>query len=183
MDSSVDTLYIPEGANLGDPLPGDFILTHGSTWQAALIRFGQAMRFRGEDGKFTYWNHAALITGEDGEIVEALSGGIKRRNLSDYQPKDYVVVRLNDVSDEDRRQIRRFAYETLGIRYGWSKIISLAFSLLTGLKFNFGIDGSLICSGLVATALFKGPDNFHRSLDHMTPADLAKHYRVEGRGD
>jgi uncharacterized protein YycO len=163
-------------------MPGDFILTHGSTWQAKLIQFGQGLRFRGDSSKYAYWNHAAIIVSEEGGMVEALNTGVKLTHLSSYELKEYVVVRP-DASDEDKIQMANFAMKQVGKKYGWLKIVSLAGSLLTGLKFNFGIDGQLICSGLVAYSMFKGRDNFDGSLDNKTPADLAQYYNIEGRGD
>ena len=56
----------------GDLRPGDFILTHGSHWTSQLIRVGQALRFRGKNRTYAYWNHAALIVGSGGDIIEAL---------------------------------------------------------------------------------------------------------------
>jgi hypothetical protein len=45
---------------IADPVPGDFILTHGRAWTRKLIRFGQRLRFRGDDAKYARWNHAAI---------------------------------------------------------------------------------------------------------------------------
>lgn len=180
MDNLTDTLYIPHGENLGDPLPGDAIFTHGNTWQSKLIQIGQSLRV---DKQYCYWNHMAIITDDQGSLVEALNSGVCKTNLSNYQPKEYCVLRLQDATDFDRAQMVRWAEKQVGKRYGWITILSLGLSLLTGLKFNFGIDGQMICSGLVAQALFKGNDDFDRALDHMTPADMAKYYNIVGRGD
>lgn len=170
--------YIKKGESFNDPVAGDFILTHGSSWTDWFIRFGQSLRFRGDDSKYAYWNHTALVVSEYGGLIEADGSGIKRSALSSYTPKEYVVVRV-DCDDNDRSQMVRFAEHALGQKYGWLKIISLGLSLLTGLKFNFGVDGELICSGLVAGSLERGNDIFDRECSNMTPADLAQHYQVE----
>ncbi|MEK7534658.1 MAG: hypothetical protein AAB600_04965 [Patescibacteria group bacterium] len=82
-------------------------------------------------------------------------------------------------SEEDRKQAVYFAAYVLGQSYGWTNIVSIAISLVAGLKFSFGFDGQQICSGLVARALEKTWAIFHRSPSHITPADLAKYYQVE----
>src|SRR5688500_20378531 len=46
--------------------------------------------------------------------------------------------------------ISRFARHCVSTPYGFLTILSLALTLLTGAKINFGQDGSSICSGLVA---------------------------------
>jgi hypothetical protein len=59
--------------------PGDFILTHGSGIFNYLIRFGQHLRFRGEDAKYCWWNHAAMIVSAAGDLIEALDAGSDKR--------------------------------------------------------------------------------------------------------
>jgi len=90
--------------------PGDFILTHGRHWTSALIRVGQALRFRGRDRQYAYWNHAALVVGANGDIIEALgpSPGVALQNVSRYAPREYTVVRIM-ASPEDRDEAVGFA--------------------------------------------------------------------------
>ena len=56
----------------GDSAPqytvGDFILCHRRGFVSACIRFGQGLRFRGEDRKYAYWSHAALIVSPEGDL-------------------------------------------------------------------------------------------------------------------
>lgn len=171
--------YVP--ANQVSQLPfsaGDFILTHRNDWVANLIKRAQSHRFKGADSIFARFSHCAMIVSDDGEIVEALTKtGVTRGHISKYQASEYVVVRTLQTR-EDRQQITDFAVFTVGRKYGWITCISLYLSLLTGLKFNFGVDGQLICSGLVAEALERGTDKFERDSTHMLPADLAAHYNV-----
>lgn len=158
--------------------PGDFVLTHGNAWTSRMIRFGQRLRIRGNDRKYTRWNHTAMIVGSDGTIIEALGRGVTQRNLSAYKPTEYHVVRV-EASESDREQIVGFAKWAMDQPYGYLTIVSIAVSLLTGGKFSFAFEGQHICSGLVARALERSEAIFNRSPSHIMPADLAKYYGVE----
>jgi len=160
------------------PRPGDFILTHGDEWTSKLIRFGQGLRFRGPRARFTYWNHAALIVDDEGGIVEALGTGVTARTIHDYHPTQYTVVRIT-ASDDDRRQVARFAQAVIGAEYGWLTIASIAISLVTGGALAFAIDGQLICSGLVARALERTDAIFRHDPARIMPAELAELFAVE----
>src|SRR6267142_2012026 len=144
--------HIPPGQTDPDPLPGDFILTHGGEFWSRVIHFGQGLRFTGKDQPYTYWNHAALIVSADGAIIEALGPGVQRNTLASYQGTQYTIVHI-DASDEDRKEMVAFAEHWVGKAYDWATIVSITLSLLTGAKLSFGFPGQLICSGLVARAL------------------------------
>jgi hypothetical protein len=166
---------------ISDPVPGDFILTHGRAWTSKLIRFGQRLRFRGHDAKYARWNHAAIFVDERGDLVEALGGGVQRRNIFVYKPTEYTVVSIDTIvqAAADRRQVVRFAEWSLGQPYGFLTIASIAYGLLTGGTFTFGFDGQHISSGLVARALERTGAIFNRAPTHIMPADLAKYFQVE----
>ena len=166
---------------ISDPVPGDFILTHGRAWTSKLIRFGQRLRFRGHDAKYARWNHAAIFVDERGDLVEALGGGVQRRNISVYKPTEYTVVSIDAIVQvaADRQQVVQFAEWSLGQPYGFLTIGSIAYGLLTGGTFTFGFDGQHISSGLVARALERTGAIFNRSPSHVMPADLAKYFQVE----
>ena len=163
-------------------LPGDFILTHSSGIYGALIRFGEAIRYWGQDKPFARWSHAAIFVNESGDIVEALGGGVQQRNISVYQPAEYVVVHLpQTTTSDDREQAIKFAAFCLNDRYGWLTIVSIALCLLFGGKLGFGVDGQQICSGLVARCIERIGEIFHEGDPwHLMPADLAKHFDVRG---
>lgn len=167
------------GGPAPDLRPGDFILTHGSHWTSRLIRVGQTLRFRGNNRMYAYWNHAALIVGAGGEIIEALgpSPGVVQQNVSKYAPREYTIVRIR-ASAEDRDETVGFARACLGERYGVLAIVSIAISLLTGTRFSFGFAGQMICSGLVARALERTRAIFTKEPSHIMPADLARAYLV-----
>jgi uncharacterized protein YycO len=161
-------------------LPGDFILTHGKSVFSYLIRFGQGLRFWGRDRQYTWWNHAAMIISGDGNLIEALGAGVECTNIVKYRATEYHLVHLSSAvaNEHDRQQSVKFAEWTLGQRYGWATIVSIAISLLFGGKFTFGFDGQFICSGLVARALERTNAIFDRSPSHIMPADLAKYFHV-----
>jgi hypothetical protein len=162
--------------------PGDFILTHENAWTSKIIRFGQRLRIHGDDRKYTYWNHAALIVGAEGALVEALGAGVERTSISDYTPVEYHLIRTS-AADVDRKEVVAFGEWAAGgpdgedrQRYGWVTIASIAWTLLTGGKFTFAIEGQMICSGLVARAQERTQAIFNRTPSHIMPADLAKYY-------
>ena len=165
----------------GDYYPGDFILTHGNHLSSRLIRFGQTIRFRGEDRKFTWWSHAALVRRKNGDLIEAINAGVIETNISRYKDTEYHLVHLDETLADmrDREQAVRFAEASLGQEYGYVMIASITLSLLTGARFAFGCDGQSICSGLVARSLERSNAIFDRSPPHTLPADLAKMFKVE----
>jgi hypothetical protein len=174
---ALEVRHVGPGERFESPEAGDFILTHGAEFFSQLIRFGQQLRFRGDDNRFTYWNHAALIVSADGAIVEALGTGVIRRTLAAYDPTQYTVVRIK-ASVEDRTEAAAFAEHCIGLPYAWATIVSIGLSLLTGAKFSFGFSGQLICSGLVARSLERTAAIFADEPSHLMPAELAKIYRV-----
>lgn len=169
-----------EEATPSDFKPGDFILTHGNSFFSLLIRFGQSLRFFGEDKKYTWWSHAAMIVSEHGDLIEALDAGVRETHISRYKATDYHLVKIDDIVGNitDRNKVVTFAKWCVGQRYGWLNIISIGLSLLTGCKFSFGFDGQSICSGLVARALERTNAIFNRSPSNIMPADLAKYFSV-----
>lgn len=160
------------------PQPGDFILTHGSAWTSALIRWGQGLRYRGRSAKYAYWNHTALFVDADGTIVEALGTGVAARSIHDYDAAQYTVVRI-EASDEDRAEAAAFARYCIGSEYGFLTVVSIAISLITGGTFAFAFDGQLICSGLVARGLERTTAIFKHDPARIVPAELAQIYDVE----
>ena len=166
------------GEQVTNPSPGDFVLTQGTSWTSRLIRFGQKIRYRGPDKIFTRWNHVAIFVSEGGDIIEALGGGVQRRNISVYIETEYHVVHLENVVDINRTHEVEFAQACLNDHYGWLTIVSIALCLLTGSKFGFGVDGQEICSALVARCLERTGEIFPTDPWHIMPADLAKYYNV-----
>lgn len=158
--------------------PGDFLLTHGDTRLNALIRWGQRLRYRGSEAKFAHWSHAALFVDEKGMLVEAQETGVQERNVSVYLNTEYHVVHLLDATAQERSHAVAFATHCLNDTYGFLTDISLSLTLLTASKFVFGVDGQVICSGLVAQALERTGAIFQYDSWHMLPADLAEAFNV-----
>jgi uncharacterized protein YycO len=168
-----------EAAQPGEYDAGDFILTHGSAFFSKLIRFGQRLRFRGSNRKYAWWNHAAMIVSATGDLIEALGPGVERTHIDKYKPTEYHLVRLGSLADRrDREQVVGFADWCRGEKYDFVTIVSIAFTLLFGGKFDFGMDGETICSGLVARALERTNAIFDCTPSHIMPADLARYFNV-----
>lgn len=163
-----------------DTQPGDIVLTHGHSLIHKGIRFAQNIRFRGERRRFAYWNHAAVVVGKHGEIIEAQARyGVRKASLAvEYADLHYDVVDVKQ-TQADRDEIVAFAESCLGQDYGFLTIISLMMWTSFGGKFIFGLDGTEICSGLAAQAQVRGTANFPRMPSMMMPADLAEYYEVE----
>jgi hypothetical protein len=170
--------FLP-GEQVNNPCPGDFVFTHGTSWTSRMIRFGERIRYWGPDEKFTRWNHVAIFINKDGDIIEALGGGVQQRNISVYKQTEYHVVHLENVLDANRDHEVEFARACLNDHYGWLTIVSIALCLLTGSKIGFGVDGQEICSALVARCLERTGEIFPTDPWHMMPADLAKYFNIQ----
>lgn len=164
---------------------GDFILTHSTGIFGQLIRFGEHLRYTGSERIFAHWIHAVIFVNDRGDIIEALGGGVQKRNISVYRDTEYVVVHLpRNTMKDDRNHAVAFAECCLRKPYGWFTIVSIALTLLFGSKVNFGVDGQQICSALVARCLERIGAIFPENEPwHLMPADLAKHCCVTQTGE
>jgi hypothetical protein len=160
------------------PRPGDFYLTHQKDnpwWKPAfaMIRLGQALRYKGEFRKYAHWNHAGIFVDDNGQVVEALNNGVVTRQISAYRAEEYTVVYL-DMTDEDRTQVANIAKQWVGAKYGWLNIVNIGMRIVFGGKLSYSRADEKICSGLVAYCLtaagytWRGYD-----VNRMMPADLA----------
>lgn len=161
--------------------PGDFVLVHPHHATARLIQLGQSVRFHGRDKAYAYWTHAALVTDRQGTIVEALVSGVQKTDLSKYDGVSYAYVRTV-MDDHDRGQAALYALAMVGHEYGLATDLSLILALPFGGRFSFGANDELICSGLVATALERGPYIWQDVAGSTMPAALAKWFDVTGPG-
>lgn len=171
--------WAPAGESAQQWQAGDIVLTHGSSLFAKLIGFGQRLRIHGDDRKYAWFTHAALVVGSAGELVEVMGNGIRRSSASVYRPQDYAVVRTG-AEPGDVKEMLQFADWAVSARpkYGWATIVSIGLTMLTGAKFAFFVSGEFICSGFVARAMERTGAIFSRDSAHITPADLAKYYGV-----
>jgi uncharacterized protein YycO len=184
---SVPTAETADQLATAKPLarPGDFLLTHSSGIYGTLIRFGEALRYTGQDKIFAHWSHAAIFVDESGNIIEALGGGVQKRNISVYAETEYVVTHLPATTSlADRQHAVDFAEFCLSDPYGWLTILYIALFLVTGTKLGFGVDGQQICSALVARCMERIGEIFSENEPwHLMPADLAKHFDIRLVGD
>jgi hypothetical protein len=176
----VDRFGPGEEAGPSQYAPGDFILTHSSGLFGRLIRFGEALRYWGPERAYARWNHAALIASTSGDLIEALSVGVVETHISRYKPTEYFLVHLHDEDADmrDRQQAVAYARYCVGEGYSWLTICNIALALLTGCRFTFGVDGQVICSGLVARCLERTAIIFEGSASNISPADLARQFKV-----
>jgi hypothetical protein len=169
----------PKGKGAETYKAGSVVLVHGTHLMARLIRLGQRLRFTGDQRKYAWWNHVALVLDDKGCLVEALSGGVEEHSITKYLGTDYYLIEF-DLSTEDEQEVVAFAQSVLAARegYDWWTIASLVVSQLTGCRIVFGKIGTAICSGLVSEALVRAGAIFPRPPDYMTPADLAVYFHV-----
>lgn len=177
-------------------MPGDVVLTHNPHGVfPRLIGIGERRRYRPEhDRPFAWFTHAAVVvdpgpgTGEP-RPVEALGTGTTFTPASRYEFRWFAYIDVGADAD-DRRQIVEFAQRETDLhgQYGTMQILSIAGSLLTGGRLTVGMDGSEICSALVAKALRgagywweRGPVGHEVVVDesYLTPADLAASFHTE----
>lgn len=164
---------VPVGQDASNPQPGDFLLCHRKGFASAVIRWGERIRFRSG----ARWSHCALIETPD-TIIEALTKGVVRNPLSNYRHIEYILVRT-ELSQEDQAQAIAFARSCIGEPYSFLTDFAIAIRFLTpGRGLWFGLNGSQICSGLVAQALTRGWAIFSKNPASISPAEVAQDYRV-----
>lgn len=159
---------------IGEYNPGDFILTNTHTLFSKFIQLAQRIRFRGKTYNLTNWSHAALIVSDDGEIIQAEIKGVERSSIDSILNHEYQLFKIDDVAnEEDRVQMVKFANGLVGEKYGILTVLSIAFNVLFGANFIFGLGSQVVCSGLVAEALLRTSANIPRPASHVLPAELA----------
>lgn len=189
--STVTPYPFPPGTEPESWNPGDLLLTHSPDGLfGPLIRFGQRLRYRSErEQPYAWFNHVAVIVTPfpDGSprLAEALSRGVALTEATRYDAQWFAYVDV-DASDTDRAQILAYAERVAELRpsYGWLQIASIALSLLTGARLNFGVNGTEICSAFAAKSLRPAGywwERRGRVVDetYLTPADLAVSFHTE----
>jgi len=158
-------------------VPGDFILVSTKGVLAKLIRFGQFIRYHGKMKPFSRWNHAAMIIGEDGTIVEAVGRGVITSNISEYVDVEYYYV-TTKLNKQSRDQTVSACKSFIKDKYGFFTIVSITLDLITGIKLQFTNSNTMICSAVVAQSLWAGGVIFDRNPYQMMPADLAASFNI-----
>ena len=177
--TGVSTEYHGPGELPDEWHAGDYLLVSAGRWKdgvrgrvpyfSRLIQFGQSLRFRGDRLPYAHWNHAVWVS--DGTLIEMSGGRIRTSPFEKYRDIEFHVVSSN-LTDAQREEADAFVRYVLaqGRTFGILTIISVSFSLLTGLKFSFGVPGTFICSGLVAAAL--AAPQWREDPSHIMPAHL-----------
>ena len=174
---SVDYKVIAPGSEPTTFNPGDFILVSTRGVLAKFIRFGQFLRYHGQMKDYSFWNHAAMIIDESGTIIEAVGRGVRSSNISEYKDVEYYLVNTK-LTKQNRDQVIVACKSFLKDQYGWFTIISIAIELVTGIKLQFSLNNSMICSAVVAQSLWAGGIIFNRNPYQMMPADLASAFNI-----
>jgi uncharacterized protein YycO len=162
--------------------PGDLLFVKTNHFVSKLIRYGQ----RGYGPRYAQWNHVAVYVG-DGMIVEALTKGVVLSPLDKYPVLDTKQVRVATlipggiVTDGSSAAIAMrgnaadYARSCVGEKYGFATIAAIALKVLFKGHWNFGVQGTSICSGVAACELQRLGFNFNpNDPAELTPAYLAK---------
>jgi len=167
--------YYPpgEGINPGHLSSGDIILTRRTD---ALMGKLINLFDRG------FYCHAAVAYKDGGIITESLEWGVEVEDIEKYKEDyHYAVVQLY-ASKDQMLSIRDFIHSVVYSstnRYGYLIIASLAISILTKHKLNFGAGvGTRICSGFAAETATRAGYIFDKPPAYMTPGDLVKFFEV-----
>lgn len=162
-------------------VPGDFILVRGDAWYSKCISFGERLRYGRDPNREQQFTHCAGIVSTDGDLVEALGGGVCRTNIRKYSPGTYRAFSIDRalsahpiVAAAQRRNVVTFGLAQVGRRYDYLDILSVSLGLLTGGKLSITTDDKFICSELWARALERTDMIFDRQPSNVMPADLAK---------
>jgi hypothetical protein len=158
--------------------PGDFVLVRGTSWRSKVTSAYQWGRARGsEERRCAFWNHAALVTGGSGAIVEAGTAGVVQQHLDKYRDEDYYYVAVRATAAQRLRAVR-FAASRTGLPYDNLALAGIVVSALTRGRLRLRESQLDLCGSLVARALACGGERFAMRPTAMTPADLAVHYGV-----
>jgi hypothetical protein len=164
---------------------GDYLLVSAGEWKngkrgpvpplSRLIQWGQARRFVGDRRQYAHWNHAVWVS--SGSLVEAVGKGVVCSPFDKYRNVEFALVHSN-LTDAERADADEYVQHLARrhTQYGIVTLLSIALSLLTGLRINFGLRDTVICSGLVAAAL--AADDWRSDPSHIMPADLAEYARI-----
>jgi hypothetical protein len=164
---------------------GDYLLVSAGEWKhgrrghvpllSRLIQWAQAVRFPGDRRPYAHWNHAVWISSD--KLIEAVGSGVVESPLNKYENFEFAYVHSN-LTEPERADADAFVRYLLDrpTCYGKATILSVAASLLLGVRINFGVRGTVICSGLVAAAL--GAEHWRADPSHTMPADLAEYARI-----
>jgi hypothetical protein len=130
--------------------PGDILLVRDYSGQGDLIgnlilagstaRHGQG-----------FATHSACIVSPQGDLIEALEQGVATSHISKYQGKETRIVQFPAAFGDARRLFAvRFWQSCVGQPYGNLGFVSLAVSILFGIKAGVDVNKMPICSQLAS---------------------------------
>jgi hypothetical protein len=164
--------YFPVGVPVEGARPGDILLSHRRGFVSSLIRYGEWIHFRAGD-----WSHVAGVQTPN-TLIEALTRGVCQTPISVYTDIECVLIHTR-LEGDDLEQGLRFLESCLGQRYGFGIIFGIGLRFLTpGRGLWFGMNGTEICSGLVAQMLCRGWAMFKIDPASITPEELGEYYHV-----
>ena len=160
-----------------NPSPGQFYVVRTSGPVAWLIRRVTRSAF----------NHAGLVAGNHGAIIEAEAGGVYRAYLAKYAGERLAVSQM-PLSQPEREWIVCKANECIGRRYNWLDLLALGL-LQFGVRPRFlrrvvEYQNRLVCSELVALCYLAAGIRLSRDPEmdlDVTPGTLAKLIEKETR--
>jgi hypothetical protein len=168
--------HFPPGACVSGLRPGDVILVSGTSWRGRLISGYERLRVGTRASRrSSRWNHAALVVGVNGAIVEAGTAGVVLQHVEKYRYDDYHYVAVHATHDARNRAVR-FGASRVGSPYGRRAVANLVLSGLTRGRVRVLDPDREMCGSLVANALTCAGETFARPTGEMLPADLASHY-------
>ena len=148
--------------------PGDVFVETGGGLFDRIVQFGQWWRFR---NRVEYrWDHAGVITSEDGSTVEAEASGVGTYKLTPN--RNVMVIAIEP--EAARTQIVKYARERIGRKYGWFTIACLVLRILPPDRLTFGISGEYVCSGLCAAAMDSAGIDMGDTPEDTYPAQLVE---------
>lgn len=135
------------------PQPGDLVFCHSSGLVGKAIRLGEWLRFRRGD----QYNHVAIVNERLANgawtVIQAEARGVTATGLlSDITPGGrFDIVRPpGGILGDD---VREFALEQVGDRYGWVTIVSIVATLISPRFLNVMRPFTWICSAVSAESL------------------------------
>ena len=156
---------------------GDVGFVHQTDWIDRIIQWAQARKY-GKRSEAARFNHCFLMV-SDLSLIEAQSGGVVQRDLTEYIGMDVEFWRPLYAPGNDVVAVSAMR-ELMGQRYGFLTILCEALCFLTGTKLRFGLQGTEICSGAVSYALTRANVDVGVDEAFNSPADLASAAFVQG---
>lgn len=160
---------------MNPPLPGTILLTTIKGPAGAFVGLGQLI-----SGDASRYQHAGIVD-EDGSVIEAAPGGVRKVPLARYlDGRPLAFGWMIPLTDGQRAMIVAEARTLLRRPYGWSTYLLLALMRLgikpRWLRERVGTYQRLVCSTLVDLAYLRAGLHLFsdgREPGSVTPGDIA----------